>query len=37
MQSSLIMDKDEEIVAYNFNVDKKKKKKKEREGVTKAR
>lgn len=30
------MDKDEEIVAYNFNVDKKKKKK-EREGVTKAR
>lgn len=28
MQSSLIMDKDEEIVAYNFNVDKKKKKKK---------
>lgn len=31
------MDKDEEIVAYNFNVDKKKKKKKEREGVTKAR
>lgn len=36
MQSSLIIDKDEEIVAYNFNVDKKKKKK-EREGVTKAR
>lgn len=31
MQSSLIMDKDEEIVAYNFNVDKKKKKKKEKE------
>lgn len=31
------MDKDEEIVAYNFNVDKKKEKKKEREGVTKAR
>lgn len=29
------MDKDEEIVAYNFNVDKKKKK--EKEGVTKAR
>lgn len=29
------MDKDEEIVAYNFNVDKKKKKKER--GVTKAR